>query len=253
MRKETEIQIQRDGLKLYGRIIRAEHEKAAAVIMFHGFGGNLGYEENDLYTVLAGKAADCGLNVVRFDFDGCGRSEGKFEDMDLYREILDAVAVFKYVSALPYVTDIYLLGHSMGGVVAGMLAGLYPDKIKKLIMLAPAATLKTDAQQGTCMGTKYDTWNIPDVVLVDGQLPVGGHFFRIAKNLPIYELTSKYTGRALVIHGKADAVVDYHASIQYDECLPDSRLLLYEKIDHGIAGEAQTEIFEEIVRFLKES
>lgn len=248
-----DVQIQRDGLNLYGRIIKSEHEESAAMIMFHGFGGDSGYGEDDLFTMIAGKAVDCGVNVVRFDFSGCGRSEGRFEDMDLFREMLDAVAVLKYVCGLSYVTDIYLLGHSMGGVVAGMLAGLYPDRVKKLILLAPAATLKTDAQQGICMGTRYDTWNTPDVVLVDGQHPVGGHFFRIAKNLPIYELTSKYTGKALVIHGKADVVVDYHASVKYHESLPDSRLLLYEKIDHGIGGEEQSAIFEEVVKFLEEA
>lgn len=48
-----------------------------------------------------------------------------------------------------------------------MLAGLYPDVIKKLILLAPAATLKEGAQQGICMGTKYDTEHIPATVLVD--------------------------------------------------------------------------------------
>lgn len=86
--------------------------------------------------------------------------------MDLFRKLTDAIAILRYVCALPYVTDIYLLGHSMGGVVAGMLAGLYPDVVKKLILLAPAATLKTDAMQGTCMGTKYDTWHIPDTLLL---------------------------------------------------------------------------------------
>ena len=70
-----------------------------------------------------------------------------------------------------------------------MLAGLYPDIIKKLVLLAPAATLKEDAIKGICMGTKYDTENIPETVLVDGQHEVGGHYFRIAKSLAIYETT----------------------------------------------------------------
>lgn len=251
MNRETNIGIERDGLKLCGRILRPETDKSAVLIIFHGFGGDSGYGESDLYSLIAKKAADCGVSAVRFDFSGYGRSEGRFEDMDIFREILDAIAILSYVQSLPYVTDIYLLGHSMGGVIAGMLAGMYPDVVKKLILLAPAATLKDDALRGTCMGTEYDTWSVPDIVLVDGIHRVGGHFFRIARNLPIYEVTSQFAGEALLIHGTADMLVDYHASTKYHECIKNSRLCLYDDLDHGIEGIDQSRVLEEIGKFLK--
>ncbi len=139
-----DVEITRDGLKLQGKVERAVGEKTAALIIFHGFGGDLGYEEGNLYELISQKARACGVTAVRFDFSGCGKSQGRFEDMDVLREILDAITILQYVRSLPYITDIYLLGHSQGGVIAGMLAGLYPDIVKKLILLAPAATLKTD-------------------------------------------------------------------------------------------------------------
>lgn len=251
MDREMDVEIKRDGLKLHGRVAKADEEKSPALIIFHGFGGDLGYGESDLYSLIAKRAADCGVNAIRFDFSGCGKSEGRFEDMDLFREMLDAIAILRYVRTLPYVTDIYLLGHSMGGVIAGMLAGLYPDVVKKLIMLAPAATLKEDALNGTCMGTEYDTWNVPDVVLVDGQHPVGGHFFRIARNLPIFEVTSQFAGEALLVHGTLDAVVDYHVSEKYHEYVKNSRVCFHDDLDHGIEGTDQGKVLEEIVGFLK--
>lgn len=153
--------------------------------------------------------------------------------------------------ALSYVTDIYLLGHSMGGVIAGMLAGLYPDVVKKLILLAPAATLKEDALNGTCMGTEYDTWNVPDIVLVDGQHYVGGHFFRIARNLPIFEVTSQFVGETLLIHGISDSLVDHHTSMAYHERMENSRICLYEDLDHGIEGTDRDKVLEEIGKFLE--
>lgn len=251
MAGELDVEIKRDGLKLRGRVVRAGGEESAALIIFHGFGGDFGYGEGDLYSLIAKKAVDHGVSAVRFDFSGYGKSEGKFEDMDIFREMLDAIAILNYVRKLPYVTDIYLLGHSMGGVIAGMLAGLYPDVVKKLILLAPAATLKEDALNGTCMGTEYDTWNVPDIVLVDGQHHVGGHFFRIARNLPIFEVSSQFAGAALLIHGISDTLVDYQASLRYRGHIENSSLCLYEDLDHGIEGMDQDKVLEEIGKFLE--
>lgn len=243
-------EIVRDGLKLRGRIERAAGDSGPALIIFHGFGGDFGYGSSDLYSVLAQKSVDCGVSTVRFDFSGYGKSDGRFEDMDLLRELLDSIAILQYVRTLPFVTEIYLLGHSQGGVVAGMLAGLYPEVVRKLILLAPAATLKEDAEQGVCMGTKYNTDHIPDIVEVDGRHKVGGHYFRIAKNLPVYEVTARFKGKTLLIHGTGDQLVDSHASAAYHACMPESKLCLYRNLDHGIEGADQEQALREIADFL---
>ncbi len=83
-----------------------------------------------------------------------------------------------------------LLGHSQGGVVAGMLAGYYHDRVTKLVMLTPAASLKTDAQNGTLMGVTYDPQHIPAYVELPSGMRVGGVYFRMAQTLPKHEVTS---------------------------------------------------------------
>ncbi len=247
-----DVEIERDGILLHGRIERTEKMgKAPALILFHGFTGNLGYEENDLYHKIVQKVVAAGVTAVRFDFNGHGKSGGSFSDMDVLREILDAIAILQYVRSLSDVSEVYLLGHSQGGVVGGMLAGMYPDIIKKLILLAPAATLKEDAIHGTCMGTDYDTDHIPESVLVDDTHAVGGHYFRIAKNLPIYETSSQFKGPVLLIHGIEDEVVDYQASMKYNEIWSDSILKLYDSLDHAIEGEDQEKAMAEIVAFIQ--
>ena len=85
-----------------------------------------------------------------------------------------------------------------------MLAGYCPDLIHKLCLLAPAATLKTDAQTGRCMAAHYNPAHIPDSVKVDGVHVVGGKYFRIAQCLPIYEVTARFTGPVLDVHGVHD-------------------------------------------------
>jgi pimeloyl-ACP methyl ester carboxylesterase len=245
------VEIQREGITLRGRMDRPEAEKCPAVILFHGFAGNIGEAEGDLFSILAKRLLEIGIATVRFDFSGHGKSDGKFIEMDVLREIEDAITILRYVRALPFVTDISILGHSQGGVVGGMLAGLYADVIKHLVLLAPAATLKDDALKGFCMGVTYDTEHIPDVVSINpGFLDVGGQYYRIAKHLPIYEVTKAFKGPALVIHGMQDTLVDPVAAKRYHETLPDCRLGLYEQLDHGIFGLDQAEALNRIINFL---
>lgn len=246
------VEIKRDGLILRGCVEKCDSDKKMpAVIMLHGFTGNLGYEEDSLFSRISREIAENEMISIKFDFDGHGKSDGDFSDMDVLREVLDAVEILKYAMKREDVSKIYVLGHSQGGVVGAMLAGLYPDVIRKLVLLAPAFTLKTDAIKGTCMGTEYDTECTPEVVLVDNQHNVGGHYFRIAKNLPIEDWAAKYTGEALIIHGRADEIVDYHESEKYQKLMQDARLELFDGMDHGINGAGQQEALEMIQEFLK--
>lgn len=118
-------------------------------IIFHGFTAN---RNTPLLKEIADELRDENIASVRFDFNGHGDSDGKFENMTVLNEIEDANAILNYVKTDPHVRNIYLVGHSQGGVVASMLAGLYPDIIKKVVLLAPAATLKLMLSTGVRKG-----------------------------------------------------------------------------------------------------
>lgn len=246
------VEIKREGIVLRGKLEKPALDKCPAAILFHGFTGDLGYGEDDLYSVIARGLTERGIAVIRFDFDGHGKSGGRFSEMDIFKEIEDAIEILKYVRSLEFVTDIYVIGHSQGGVVGGMLAGYYADIIKKLVLLAPAATLKDDALKGTCMGTEYDTNHIPDVVKIGEEgKEVGGQYFRIAKLLPIYEVTREFKGPALAIHGLKDVIVDSVASRRYGETMENCQVELFGSLDHGIEGEEKEKAIEKLFEFLK--
>ena len=246
-----DVRIMRDGLQLYGRLDKKNPGKTPIAILFHGFAGNLGYEKESLYQKIADSLNKAGIAVIRFDFNGQGKSEGKFNKMNILNEIGDGIAILEYVRSLDFVTDIYVIGHSQGGVVGSMLAGYYPDIIKKLVLLAPAATLKEDAVRGECMGTKYETDHIPAIVFIkDGGHHVGGHYFRTAKLLPIYETAQQYEGPVLCIHGRYDALVPKEASVGYGEKLKNCMVKIYDHLDHGIEGEDQEKAISDIQDFL---
>ena len=153
------ITLERDGLKLVGTREEPFGEIYDMAIIFHGFTAN---RNTPFLKEIANNLRDENIASVRFDFNGHGDSDGKFENMTVLNEIEDANAILNYVRTDPHVRNIYLVGHSQGGVIASMLAGLYPDIIKKVVLLAPAATLKTDALKGSTQGVTYNPNHIPD-------------------------------------------------------------------------------------------
>lgn len=64
-----------------------------------------------------------GYAALRFFFYGNWGSDGTNEEVTVPGEIEDARAVYRLVRSWPFADKVVLLGHSQGGVVAGMLAG----------------------------------------------------------------------------------------------------------------------------------
>ncbi len=85
--------------------------------------------------VLAEWAKGRGQGLVRFDYSGHGRSGGAFEDGTISRWLGDALAVLDRLTDGPLV----LVGSSMGGWIALLAARALPDRVKALLLIAPAA------------------------------------------------------------------------------------------------------------------
>ena len=216
-------------------------DRCPMVILMHGF-----IAKKEMYPVpaLAKALAAEGIASISFDFDAHGKSEGKFIDMTLSGEVADARAVWEYARQLPYVSRIALAGHSQGGVVAGLLAGELEDKDVKpvcLVQMAPAAVLKDDALKGQCMNAKYDPANPPEFVNVLFH-KLGRKFILEAQQYPIYETSTRYTGKVCLIHGAKDKIVPLSYSRKYDELYPDSELHILEKEGHFLGGDKKTVI-----------
>ncbi len=126
-------------------------EKCPIVIICHGFGGN---RDRGTTCTIGHQLPTENIASIRFDFNGHGESEGRFEDMTVPNEIEDAKCVYQYVSTLPFIDTkrIAILGASQGGVVASMTAGeLGHGKLKAAVLLCPAAVLRDD-----CIKREYN-------------------------------------------------------------------------------------------------
>ena len=212
-------------------------ERVPMVVLCHGFMGNM---QSGLLIKIAELLQAQGIASIRFDFNGHGQSEGRFQDMTVLNEIVDAKKVIDYVSALPYVSSVAISGHSQGGVVAAMTAGeLGSDKIKAVVLLAPAAVLRDDAIRGSTMGATYDPFNPGEYVELFRGLKLGAEYIRTAFTLPIYETSAQYQGPVLIIHGTGDRVVPYTYGERFHQIWPKSKLQIIDRADHGFSKEIE--------------
>lgn len=236
--------------KLFTIVERPENGtvRMPLVILCHGFGGNCrGWLMDNLSDDITAK----GMAVLKFDFNGHGESDGEFKDMTVPNEIDDLKKVIEWAQSQPWVKDIALVGHSQGGVVVGMTSGELGKKvIKAEVLLAPAAVLRDDALRGNTMGAFYDPWNIQeDYVRLpfspdSAPLLLGKNYIKSAISLPIYEISAKYSGPALIIHGTYDRIVPYTYAERYHREIKKSTLKLITGDDHGLSQTTpQTALF----------
>lgn len=226
-------------------------KKVRMVIICHGFGAN---KDRPLLRTIADQLEEAGIASLRFDFNGCGKSEGRFQDMTVLNEIEDAKKVIAYAQKLPWVSSISIVGHSQGGVVASMVAGQLKKSIKSVALCAPVTVLRDDALRGTTQGATYDPHHIPEYVDLPRGLRMGHDYIATAQTLPIYETAQEYKGAVLVIHGTWDVVVPYTYGERYHQVYKNSQLILLPQVDHSFTTkEARNRAAAEITAFMKKN
>jgi len=103
----------------------------AGVVWLGGFHSDMMGEKA---SVLHAKCAEAGRSFVRFDYFGHGESSGDFAEGTIGRWRSDGLAVVDRLTEGPLV----LVGSSMGGWMALLVALARPERVKGLVLLAPA-------------------------------------------------------------------------------------------------------------------
>ncbi len=227
--------------KLYTIINRpATQGTVPLVILCHGFSGNC---RSAFMNSLSENIVGQGMAVLRFDFNGHGKSDGEFKDMTVLNEIDDLKDVIAWAQQQPWVKDISLVGHSQGGVVVSMVSGEMGDKVVKAeVLLAAAAVLRDDALRGSTMGASYNPWNFKgDYIELPhspeaGALLLGKNYVQTALTLPIYETAANYTGPTLIVQGTHDRIVPYTYAERYNEKISNSVLKLIPDENHTFSN-----------------
>ncbi len=196
--------IRDDEIRLNAVLERAGEKPAEGiVILLHGFSSSL----ERLHNVQAAQAMrEAGLDTLRFDLYGHGKSGGEFRNHTLYKWISNTMAVIDYVRGLGY-GEIYLSGHSQGGLTAALTAGMEAERIRGLILRAPAFLIPQWIREGNMLGYSFDPEHIPESVPVIKGLELSGNYARVAREIRVEEAMERFSGPVLILHGDEDDVV----------------------------------------------
>ena len=210
-----------DGIRLNARLElpEGEAERCPLTILVHGFTGNL--EEPHLQAA-AETLRGLGFAVLRVELYGHGKSGGSFRDHDLRKWVDELVEILDRTRRLDFVSEIWLCGHSQGGLAVMLAAAERPQAVRGLIPLSPGWNIPAGARAGNLLGYTFDPEHIPEELHLGDGVCLGGNYVRVAQAVDAEAAIRAYTGPVLIIHGTEDMTIPYacseRAAALYRDC-----------------------------------
>jgi len=135
--REKKIYFYRNDLMIYGKLYLPEGEGPFPVAIFSP-GMQALYNSTENYTRALARNGIAGLS---FEFTGSrNKSEGSFSDSSLLTQAAELDIIMDVVASLPEIdsSNLFLLGHSFGGITSAYVAAQRPDDVKALVLLEPS-------------------------------------------------------------------------------------------------------------------
>ena len=231
--------------KIAGKVYKPQDSlgRKPVVICCSGI-GTPGAAWDEVCRTLAKK----GYVAYTFDFRGGypgSPSSGKTVDMTLSSEKEDLTLVLQRILKEDFTDpkNVFLIGHSQGGLVAATVGSGFRKEVAGMILLAPA-------------------FNIPD--LVTNQFPsrrdipdsamfvnmyVGKKYITEAKSMDTYRWLRRYKKKVLILQGKDDTLVPPEYAELAAEEFPESELILLDGVAHRFDGTFKNKY---ILKYLEE-
>ena len=191
------------------------------VILCHGL---VSSKESSKYIALSERLNRAGIAACRFDFHGCGESEGNLAETTLTIRVENLNRVVNYARNHLHIDgeQMGILGSSFGGS-ACIIEGARDNGIKGISLWATPHKLDRE-DEGTISGIRFNESIYTDFLTYD--------ILEEAKSL----------SHVLVIHGEMDEIVPCaEGKAIYDRIKQPKRLKIIEGADHVFSDPAHRE------------
>lgn len=242
------------------------NKQGKTVVIVHGIA-----EHSGRYKKVAKALNDNGYNVIRYDLRGHGLSSGSRGKIKSFHNHIDDLHLI--VSDNRNNDKIFLLGHSMGGLIVNLYAAKYGN-VDGIISSGGANLTPKDAKILKYIGFWYLRWAKINSKRFDQGLSRDANVLKMKKddilNLKyiyisligemfvkgikyLHQNINKITQPLLYLHGENDPIVTKEASIYMSKKIPsnDKTLKIYEGALHEILNEInQEEVINDIINWL---
>ncbi|WP_413378938.1 alpha/beta hydrolase [Alkalihalobacillus sp. 1P02AB] len=203
-------------------------DSRATIVLIHGAG-----EHHGRYEWLANKWNEHGINVVMGDLPGQGRTRGKRGHINSFSQYLDSVDEW-VKEAEKQEVPVYLLGHSMGGLVAiRYMMEKKNNIIKGLMLSSPCLGLYKPPSQGREMMSKALHRVSPSLTVNSGI-----NSALVTRNEEIRDLYMRDELRVskVSVRWYRELSKAMHLAIRYPEKMPDIPLVVMQAGDDKIVS-----------------
>src|SRR5262245_53359804 len=262
-----------DGLRLYLR----RHELASAhgeILIVHGFG-----EHSGRYVELTRHLVDNNYSVTAYDHRGHGLSDGLPGHVESFSEYDEDLAkIVGSIKARTQVKSLFVIGHSMGGLIALRYAARKEPAISGAVVSAPLIDVAVPvpahklmiARVGARMAPRMRLDNEINPSYLSRDPEVGRAYASdplvnrkvsakwFAEATRAMEEVSDWAGQiktpVLVMHGTADRLESVEATKKIFERIgsTDKELVIYDGFYHELFNEPEKqEVFDRVTNWLK--
>ncbi|XP_031439892.1 abhydrolase domain containing 10, depalmitoylase b isoform X2 [Clupea harengus] len=209
--------------------------KSPGVVFLPGYASNMSGQKAE---ALEEFCQSLGHSYLRFDYTGCGQSEGVFADCTVGSWKKDVLYMLDEIADGPQI----LVGSSMGGWMMLLAAIARPEKTKALVGIATAADYLVNAFKTLPIEVRKECedkgeWHIPSKHSEDGAYRLTMDFLQEAENHCVLQSPIPITCPVRLIHGLKDEDVPWHISMQVAEraLSPDVDVILRRHGQHRMA------------------
>ncbi|XP_053473915.1 abhydrolase domain containing 10, depalmitoylase a isoform X1 [Ictalurus furcatus] len=189
--------------------------KNPGVVFLPGFASNMNGQKAE---ALEEFCKSLGHSYLRFDYSGCGASEGKITDYNIGAWKKDVLYVLDELVEGPQI----LVGCSLGGWLMLLAALARPEKVAALVGISTAADHFVTAYNELPIQTRKEIeergfWSFPSRYSVEGSYTLSLDFLREARSHCVLQCPIPVSCPVRLIHCLQDADVPWHVSMQVAE------------------------------------
>ena len=216
--------------------LRSANANAPQILFLGGFASDM---QGTKATYLAERCRQASYGFLRFDYRGHGGSEGNFNNSTLGDWYADAKAVLERLSEGPQI----IVGSSMGGWLALLLARQFPERLRALIGVSAAPDFtedliwdKLDMKRREALLANGRITEHPNTPSGDGNPVITLRLIEEARSYLVLRQNLNILCPIRLLHGMKDADVPCDTAlrlIRHVDC-PDARLTLIKDGDHRL-------------------